>query len=142
MRVLLVDDTKTLTTLIKIYLMGWSILFHEAQDGVQALKTARVVKPDLIIYLQASTPVIMERIRSRNLPYEKPIDPEYIDALNEAYNSYFFHFSEAPLLVVKTDEINFVANEKHLTELVEQIKKPQTQIRYYAPTGDLGGRIG
>lgn len=49
MTVLLVDDTKTLTTLIKIYLMGWSMEFHEAQDGVRALETARLVKPDLII---------------------------------------------------------------------------------------------
>ncbi len=49
MRVMLVDDTKTLTTIIKIYLMGWPMVFHEAQDGVRALETARLVKPDLII---------------------------------------------------------------------------------------------
>jgi twitching motility two-component system response regulator PilG len=49
MKVLLVDDTKTLTTLIKVYLMGWSLQFHEAQDGASALKAAREIKPDLVI---------------------------------------------------------------------------------------------
>jgi deoxyguanosine kinase len=101
-----------------------------------------IIKPDLVIYLQASTPTIMERIRSRDLPHEKPIDTGYINELNEVYNDYFFHYTDAPVLVVKTDEINFIANEKHLNELVEQIKKPQTQIRYYAPSGDLGSQIG
>ncbi len=49
MKVLLVDDTKTLTTLIKVYLMGWSMEFHEAQDGGAAWKMAQALRPDLVI---------------------------------------------------------------------------------------------
>jgi deoxyadenosine/deoxycytidine kinase len=96
-----------------------------------------IAKPDLVIYLQASTPVIMKRIRKRNKPIEKLIDADYIDQLNEVYNSFFFHYIEAPLLVVKTDEIDFVTNEKHLSDLVEQIKRPHTQVKYYSPAGNL-----
>lgn len=102
---------------------------------------ATVVKPDLVIYLQASTPVIMERIRSRSLTYERPLDADYINELNEVYNHFFFHYSDAPLLVVKTDEINFVSNEKHLDDLIEQVRKPQPQTRYYAPSGELGNHL-
>jgi deoxyguanosine kinase len=96
-----------------------------------------IPRPDLVIYLQASTQVILKRIRQRNVPCEKPIDADYIDALNAAFNSFFFNYSEAPLLVIKTDEIDFVANETHLDDLLEQIKKPQPHIMYYAPSGKL-----
>jgi deoxyadenosine/deoxycytidine kinase len=96
-----------------------------------------IAKPDLVIYLQASTPVIIKRIRKRNIPIEKSIDADYIDELNETYTSFFFHYSDAPLLVVKTDEIDFVANEKHLYDLIDQIKRPHTQVRYYSPAGNL-----
>jgi deoxyadenosine/deoxycytidine kinase len=100
-----------------------------------------IPRPDLVIYLQASTPVIMKRIRKRNKTIEKPIDNDYIDALNDAYNSFFFNYSEAPLLVVKTDEINFVDNEKHLADLVEQVKRPQPHTMYYSPAGNLDDRV-
>jgi deoxyadenosine/deoxycytidine kinase len=100
-----------------------------------------IPKPDLVIYLQASTPVIMKRIRQRNKPVEKPIDSEYIDALNEAYNSFFFNYGDAPLLVVKTDEIDFVNNDQHLSDLVDRIKKPQPHTMYYSPAGDLDNQV-
>lgn len=100
-----------------------------------------IPRPDMVVYLQASTPVIMKRIRKRNKPIEKPIDADYIEALNGAYNSFFFNYNEAPLLVVKTDEIDFVNNEKHLDDLVEQIKRPQPHTMYYSPAGDLDNRV-
>jgi len=96
-----------------------------------------VSPPDLVIYLQASTRVLMERIHKRNRDFEKPIDNDYIDELNEAYNSFFFHYNDAPLLVVRTDDIAFIANPGHLDDLIEQIKRPRTRVMYYAPTGDL-----
>ncbi|MFH1699144.1 MAG: deoxynucleoside kinase [Candidatus Zixiibacteriota bacterium] len=100
-----------------------------------------IARPDLVIYLQASTSVILKRIRKRNLSVEKPINAEYIDELNEAYNSFFFHYADIPLLVVKTDNIDFVKNPHHLDDLIEQIKKPQPQTMYYAPAGDIDNRV-
>ena len=109
----------------------------ELYRRISALLKHDIPKPDLVIYLQATTSVIMDRIRRGNAPLEKTIEKEYIDALNETYNSFFFNYSEAPLLVVKTDEIDFVAHENHLSDLIDRIKKPQPHIMYYSPSGDL-----
>ena len=96
-----------------------------------------IPKPDLVIYLQASSHILLERIRSRSFSFEKPIDLEYVEGLNKAYDYYFFHYTETPLLVVKTDDIDFVHNSAHLDDLIEQLKKPIIGKKYYVPSGDL-----
>lgn len=108
-------------------------LYHK----IASVLRREVPRPDLVIYLQGSTRVLLERIRKRNRPIEKVVDDEYIEDLNEAYNDYFFHYNDAPLLVVKTDEINFVENADHLNDLVDRIKMPRGRITYYSPAGDL-----
>lgn len=108
-------------------------LYHK----VAAVLKRDIATPDLVIYLQASTPVLMGRIRKRNRAIEKGLEAEYIDVLNEAYNSFFFHYNDAPLLVVNTDKIDFVAHPSHLVDLAEQIRKPHTGTKYYSPAGDL-----
>jgi deoxyguanosine kinase len=97
-------------------------------------------KPDLVIYLQGRTQVLMERIRKRNYTFEKTIDEEYIEMLNQAYDYYFFHYNDAPLLVVKTDDIDFVNTPEHFDDLISQIGKPVTGKKYYSPAGDLTRR--
>lgn len=96
-----------------------------------------IPRPDLVIYLQARTPILLDRIKRRNLPFEKTIDSEYIDMLNKAYDYFFFHYAETPLLVVKTDEIDFVHTPEHFDDLIEQIRKPIAGKKYYSPAGDL-----
>ena len=96
-----------------------------------------IPKPDLVIYLQASTPVILKRIQNRNLSFEKPIGFEYIELLNKAYDYFFFNYTDTPLLVVKTDGIDFVNNPEHFEDLIDQISKPISGKKYYSPTGDL-----
>ena len=96
-----------------------------------------IPRADLVIYLQARTPVLMERIRRRNFSFEKPIDDDYLEMLNKAYDYYFFHYTETPLLVVKTDDIDFVNTPEHFDDLIEQIRKPVMGKRYYSPSGDL-----
>jgi len=93
-----------------------------------------VPSPDLVIYLQASTSVLLERIRRRNLPFEKPIDFDYVGMLNTAYDYYFFHYTDTPLLVVKTDEIDFVHHPAHFDDLIQQISKPVVGKKYYSPS--------
>ena len=51
-----------------------------------------IPRPDLVIYLQASTPVLLQRIRKRNLPFEKSVDSDYIENLNKAYDYFFFNY--------------------------------------------------
>lgn len=93
--------------------------------------------PDLVIYLQASTPILMRRIGKRNLPFERSIDHDYIEMLNQAYDYYFFHYADAPLLVVKTDEIDFVNNPEHFDDLIHQIAKPVPGKKYYVPAASV-----
>jgi len=106
-------------------------------EKIAAVLSSEIPKPDLVIYLQASTPTLLERIRKRNLDFEKPIDFDYLELLNKAYDYFFFNYSDAPLLVVKTDNIDFVNNPEHFTDLVSQLKKPINGKKYYSPAGDL-----
>ena len=106
-------------------------------DRIAPILSRDIPRPDLVIYLQASTQVLMQRIRKRNFTFEKPIDPDYVDVLNKAYDYCFFNYSETPLLVVKTDDIDFVNNPEHFDDLIEQIGKPITGKKYYVPVGDL-----
>jgi deoxyadenosine/deoxycytidine kinase len=94
-----------------------------------------IPRPDLVIYLQASTPVLMQRIRKRNLAFEKSIDSEYIEMLNKAYDYFFFNYTDTALLVIRTDQIDFVNNQEHLDDLIEQLNKPITGKKYYVPAG-------
>ena len=92
-----------------------------------------VVKPDAVVYLQASTETLMERIAKRGRPYEKDMDRAYISALNEAYNHFFFHYLGAPLLVVNTNAIDFVNNAEDFEDLLHRIKSHREGTMYYQP---------
>ena len=106
-------------------------------EKIAAVLSSEIPRPDLVIYLQASTPTLLERIRKRDLGFEKPIDFDYLELLNKAYDYFFFNYIDTPLLVVKTDNIDFVNNPDHFTDLVSQIKKPINGKKYYSPAGDL-----
>ena len=92
-----------------------------------------VMKPDVVVYLQASPDVLMERIARRARPYEKEMEREYIKHLNEAYNHFFFHYTEAPLLVVNTNAIDFVNNAEDFEDLRARIVSHRSGTVYYAP---------
>ena len=89
--------------------------------------------PDLIIYLQATTEVLLERIRRRGRAYERRLSEDYLRSLNEAYNYYFFHLKESPLLVVNTSEIDFVHRQADLDDLIEEIRRPHAGTTFYGP---------
>jgi len=91
--------------------------------------------PDLIIYLQATTEVLMERIRRRGRSYERRLSEDYLRSLNEAYNYYFFHYDVSPLLVVNTSEIDFVHRQADLDDLIDEIRRPHAGTTFYGPGG-------
>ena len=93
----------------------------------------RVLKPDLVIYLQARTEVLLERILWRGRSYEQDMEAEYIDALNRAYSYYFHHYRETPLLVVNTDDLDFVNAPRDFELLFEQLLDDFQGTRFYAP---------
>lgn len=96
-----------------------------------------VPRPDLVIYLQAGSDVLLSRIRERGFSFERPIDLDYLEVLNNAYDYFFFHYTETPLLVVKTDGIDFVNTPEHFDDLIDQIGKPIVGKKYYVPSGNL-----
>jgi deoxyadenosine/deoxycytidine kinase len=104
-------------------------------DKLYAMLEAQVPKPDLVIFLQAETGRLVERIKRRKRAYETGISEAYINEVNKAYNYYFFHFNQAPLLVIDTSNIDFVHHQEHLDELVEQIRKMDRGVQYYRPLG-------
>lgn len=92
-----------------------------------------VMKPDVVVYLQAHPDTLMERIARRGRSFEKEMDREYIKSLNEAYNHFFFHYNDAPLLVVNTNRIDFVNNPEDFQDLEKRILSHRQGTVYYAP---------
>ena len=92
-----------------------------------------VMKPDVVVYLQASPDTLMSRIARRGRPFERDMERDYIRQLNEAYNHYFFHYVEAPLLVVNTNGIDFVNNADDFEDLMKRILTHRQGTVYYTP---------
>jgi deoxyadenosine/deoxycytidine kinase len=102
-------------------------------EQIFRLLTGQIPSPDLVIFLQAKPEVLLHRIKSRNHPYEKEIDLEYLKILTEAYNYYFFHYDDTPLLVVNTSEIDFVNREEDFSQLVREIHQMKKGTWYFIP---------
>ena len=94
----------------------------------------KLVKPNLVIYLQASSAVLFDRIQTRGKSYERTISRGYLEALNDAFNHFFFNYSEGPLLVVNTDAMDFVNDERHFADLMQRIGEPVTHTEFYVPS--------
>ena len=103
-------------------------------DQVAPLLERDLTVPDLVVYLQAGPEVLLERIRQRGRAYERLMEPKYIRTLVEAYNYFFFHFREAPLLVVNTNEMNFVHRRQDLEDLVARIETHREGMAYVSPS--------
>ena len=102
-------------------------------EQIYRLLHGQIPSPDLVIFLQAKPEVLVQRVRSRNIPFEKEIDPEYLKNLVDAYNYYFFHYDQTPLLVVNTSEIDFVNRQEDFTQLVREIKQMKKGTWYFVP---------
>jgi len=102
-------------------------------DKVANLLEKNVIKPDLVIYLQADTDTLMKNISLRGRDMEKDIASEYIDALNQVYTEYFFRYQDTPLLIINTSNIDFVKNSKDLDEIINFIRQPITGKKFFNP---------
>ena len=94
----------------------------------------KIVRPDLVIFLQADTETLLRRIKLRARPFEKEVSHDYIATVNEAYNHFFFRYSETPLLVINTSDIDFVRRQEDLDDLLRQILSMKQGTQYYVPT--------
>ncbi len=100
---------------------------------LSGLMERQLPRPDYVVYLQADTKTLMQRIRHRDRDYERNMDEGYIDALNHAYNAYFHYYDASPLLIVNTNHIDFVRNGNDLNLLLDQILKAPEGVTYYSP---------
>jgi deoxyguanosine kinase len=98
----------------------------------------RIPLPDLVIFLQARTGVLLDRIKRRGRKFEKGISRDYLEAINDAFNEFFFHYSESPLLVVNASEIDFVNVSSDLDDLLDRIRKMGAGTQYYVPISSKG----
>jgi deoxyguanosine kinase len=83
----------------------------------------KITKPDLIVYLRASTDVLMQRIAQRDRPYERQMDVRYIDTLNQAYDAHFSHPPGHNVLVINTNDLDFVRHAKDLVFVENRIRQ-------------------
>jgi len=102
-------------------------------DKLYSLLSESVRKPDLVIYLQGTLETCLKRIKKKTRALEKQVTPEYLAQLIEAYNYYFYHYEETPLLVVDTNEIDFVNRPADFEDLVARIQKTRKGVQYYVP---------
>lgn len=82
--------------------------------------------PDLVVYLRASVPTLMERIRRRGRDYERTITPEYLEQLNTLYEDWITHFSLCPVLAVPADDLDYVSNHYHMDLIVRKVQEKLT----------------
>jgi deoxyadenosine/deoxycytidine kinase len=104
-------------------------------DSIYKLLVPTIPRPDLVIYLQARPEVLLSRVRKRGVEYERNISLDYLKTLSDAYNEYFFHYNETPLLVVNTSEIDFVESSRDLEHLVREVKSVKRGTYHYIPLG-------
>ena len=102
-------------------------------DTVANLLERNIIKPDLVVYLQADTDTLMKNISKRKRSFEKNMSRDYIDALNQVYNEYFFRYQETPLLIINTNNIDFVNEKKDLEEIINVVRQPITGTKFFNP---------
>ncbi len=89
--------------------------------------------PDLIIYLQASSEILLERIKKRGLDIERNIKKKYIDSVNEIYMKHFHEYSASPVLIINTSNVN-INNETDYQILIEEISSDINGKKYFNPS--------
>lgn len=109
------------------------LLYNRLHD----LLEAKIIRPDLVIYLQANPEVLLHRIKKRGRSFERAITEEYLCTLNEAFNHFFFHYNDSPLLIVNTDRLDFAVHREHFEDLLSRIAEKFEGIRYYVPSLEI-----
>lgn len=101
-------------------------------DKIYKLLYPDIIKPDLIIYLQAGLDTIMRRIKDRGRNYEMGISEEYIKQLIRSYNEYFFHLDNIPMIVINANEVDFVKHPSHFELLEQEIRNISSGMNYFS----------
>jgi deoxyguanosine kinase len=98
--------------------------------------TNELPAPDLVIYLQAKPEVLLARIAKKAVKDENQISPEYVEEVSRAYEHFFFRYEASDLLVIDTSEIDFVARNEDLQQLLRRLQEPVKGTQYFLPLGE------
>ncbi|GAB4420067.1 MAG: deoxynucleoside kinase [Anaerolineales bacterium] len=95
-------------------------MYHKVHEALGE----KIPDPDLIVYLQASTDTLMQRIAFRDRSYERQMEREYIDELNQAYEQFFTKpYNGTQILRIETDDLNVIQNPEHLRLIENRIRQ-------------------
>lgn len=102
-------------------------------DSLAGMLEQNITLPDLVIYLQADTDRLLYNIRKRGRDFESPITRDYMEALVQVYNEYFFRYKHSPLLIINATDIDFVNNQDDLADLLATVRQPIEGTKFYNP---------
>jgi deoxyguanosine kinase len=95
-------------------------MYHRVHEALGE----KIPKPDLLVYLQATTETLMNRITFRDRPYERQMERSYIDELNKAYDEFFSKpFDQTPVLKIDSNDLNIVQNHEHIKLVENKIRE-------------------
>ncbi|MBN1875383.1 MAG: deoxynucleoside kinase [Anaerolineae bacterium] len=107
-----------------LYVQGWmSERDYNTYSELYQAMTKILPPPNLVLYLRASVPTLVQRIQKRGRSYERQISEVYLQQLNMLYEEWFAHFSLCPVLAIPADRLDFVANGEHLKLIMEKIQE-------------------
>jgi deoxyadenosine/deoxycytidine kinase len=110
-----------------LYLQGYmSQRDYDTYRSLYQSVSDLLTRPDLVIYLRASSKTLMDRIAQRARPYEREITCEYLDGLNQLYEKWFSNFSLCPVLAVPADDLDYVAHPQHLDLVARKVMEKLT----------------
>ena len=87
--------------------------------------------PDLVVYLQAQPDTLIDRVRRRAEQFERGIGEEYLALLAEGYARFFYHYTAAPLLIVNSENLNFVEREADFELLIDRMRAMKSRREYF-----------
>ena len=102
-------------------------LYQKIYDALRP----RSPTPDLVVYLQAQPATLIERVRRRAKGYERPVSEEYLALLAESYARFFYHYDAAPLLIVNSDNLNFVERDADFELLVSRVRGMRSRREFF-----------
>jgi len=105
---------------------------YSLYDRVASALESEIARPDLVIYLTAAIDTLTARIKKRGREFEKGMDRGYLKTISESYSEFFFHYTDTPLLVVKTDDVDFSKEQGNFEYLLEKIISPPRGTEYIA----------
>lgn len=101
-------------------------------EGVYRHMRPSAPVPDLVIYLQASPAILLERVRRRRVDYERGLSLDYLTRLSDAYARFFHDYTAAPLLIVNSDNLNFVDREADFELLLQRVRALRGTREYFS----------